>query len=44
MGYFGPKKHVPENDEMFLKNGMPIPHFASEGSAMLDEHIYWNET
>ena len=35
MVYFGPKKHVPENDEMFLKNGIPVPDFASERSATL---------
>ena len=27
MVYFGLKKHVPENDEMFLKKGVPVPDF-----------------
>ena len=28
-------KHVPENDKMFLKNGIPVPDFASQRSATL---------
>ena len=30
MVYFGQKKQVPENDEMFVENSLNIPDFASE--------------
>ena len=35
MVYFGRKMHVPENDELFLKNGIPVPDFASVRLATL---------